>query len=434
MNLSRRISSILQLQRPTSSNLHLLKENQPLQTLQLPSQVELTGARTIVLEELNDLFQERICNLGGKENILLVGEAGYSAEDDGASSGILEELSSALFQSPIKPNVQKANKSTLDGPNTSLTCTTSKSPSKSRILEFPIILAVFRVRLIMDSSNLIKEILKDIRLRTREFGSAVVGIVYSWETFKDEKKVEPKEQLRSLMSQVFKDQPWGVCCYNSSETKSILEVKQIITETMGVTTDGYQIIEDDGIQLGRSFRELVGQLGGKERFLLLGNICPSARNSEKARVFKEITQALFDDGLYKMDIQEEVDKTWRPEREKKPTKECIQLPKPSSFPYPLILVVFRSTFLEEEVNVVQIKEILADIKIRITRRSTHVIGVVCSDKSLERMKEQKYQILLQKILRQTFSCPTGVCSFVRTNLESVEGVKRCLCNVLNNRN
>lgn len=430
MNLSQRLSSTFQVQRPTSSDLHLLNENQPLQNFQLLSQVQLTRAQNLGLDGLNDLFQESIINLGGKENILLVGESGYCPEDDGGSSKLLEELSSALFQSPKKAKVWKPDNNTTDGPNTSLTCITSKAVSKSRMLEFPIVLAVFREQLIMDSKNLIKEILKDICLRTKEFRSAIVGIVYSWETLNDGKKIKSKEQLRNLMRQVFKDQPWGVCCYNSSEPKSILEVKQMITKTIGVTTGGYQSVEDDSMQLERSFKELVGQLGGKERFLLLGNICPSPRNSEKTWVFREITKALFDDDHCKMDTQEEEDQAETLERQKKSTKACIQLPKPRSFPYPLILVVFRSAFLEEEDNMAQVKEILADIKIRVTMNSTQVIGVVCSDKTLQKTKEQRYQILLQKILHQTFSCPTGVCSFVRTNLESVEVVKRCVCNVL----
>ncbi|KAM3927291.1 uncharacterized protein RB166_010030 [Leptodactylus fuscus] len=425
MSLSQWISSIRQLQRPTSSHLQLLHENQPLQTWQTSSQVELTKARTVGYDGLNDLFQENVTNLGGKENILLVGEAGYSQDNDGGGSGLLEELSSALFQLPMKENFCKSGKNATDGSKTSLTCVISRSPSESRTLEFPVVLVVFRVPLITDSTNLIKEILKDIRVRTKEFGSAIVGIVYSWEPLKDEKKTESKERLKNVMSQVFKDQPWGVCCYNSSEPRAILEVKRIITKTMGVTTtDGYQVIEDDGLQIGRSFRELVGQLGGKERFLLIGNICPYACNSEKAQVFKEITKALFDD-----DNLEE-DTTITPETQKKVAKECIRLPEPKPFPYPLILVAFRSTFLKEEVNMAQVKEILADIKARVKMCSTQVIGVVCSERPLENAKEQSYQIMLQKILSQTFNCPTAVCSFVRTNLESVEGVKRCVCNVL----
>lgn len=431
MSLSQWISSILQLPRPTSSHLHLLNENQPLQTWQLSSHVELTGARNVGSDGLNILFQEKITNLGGKENILLVGESGYSPEDDGGSSGMLEELSSALFQLPRKAIFWKTGKNTTNGSNPSLSYVTSRSPSESRMLEFPIVLAVFQVRLITGCTNSIREILKDIRFRTREFGSAIVGIVYSWEAFNDETKIKSKEQLSNLMSQVFKNQSWGVCCYNSSDPKSILEVKQVIMETMGVTrTDRYQSIEDDRIQLERSFQELVGQVGGKERFLLVGNICPFTCNSEKTWVFKELTKALFDDDHCMMEAQEEEDQAVTPEMERKSTKECIQLPKPRSFPYPLILVVFRSTFLKEEVNMSQVKEILADIKKRVTMCSTQVIGVVFSDEPLEGTKEQRYQTQLQKILHRTFSCPTGVCSFVRTNTQSVEGVKRCVCNVL----
>ncbi|XP_073402920.1 uncharacterized protein [Dendrobates tinctorius] len=420
------ISSVLQLQRPTSSHHHLLNESQPLQTWQISSQVELTGARNIDDKTLNDLFKERMSNIGGKENILLVGEAGYSPEDEDSTSGLLEELLSALFESPKR--AKKPNKNATDGSNTSLTCSTSRSPSKSRTLDFPIVLTVFRVQFIMDASNSIKEILKDIQLRTREIGSAIVGIVYSMETSKDEKKMASMEELRKFLSQVFKDQPWGVCCYNSSEPRSILEVKRIITKTMGViTTGGYQLIEDDQIQLEKSFRELVIQLGGKERFLILGNICPSARNSEKARVFKEMSKALFDDDPYKIDNSKEDGKSGAAGNQK---KECIQLPKPKSFPYLLILVLFRTMFLKEEDNMAQVKEILTDIKSRLTMSSTRVIGVICSDEPLEKPEEQTFHILLQKILRQTFSCPTGVCSFVRTNLESVAGVKICVCNVL----
>ncbi|XP_056426003.1 uncharacterized protein LOC130367554 [Hyla sarda] len=431
MNLSERISSILQFLRPSSSDLHLLNESQPLQNWQTSSQVKLIGTRNVGSDGLNDLFWERISNLGGKENILLVGEAGYNPGDDGGSHEMLEELSSALFQLPKKEHFWKANKKTTYGTNNFMTSITSKSPSKSRMLEFPIVLAVFRGRLILDSTNMIKEILKDIQVRTKQSGSAIVGIVYSWDTFHDEKKMEPMGQLGNWMSQVFKDQPWGVCCYNSSEPKSILAVKRIIMETMGVTTssDGYQLIEDDSVELERAFGELVVQLGGKERFLLLGNVCPSARNSERTRVFKEVIKALFGDDQCKMDTHEKEDNRI-PGNQKKSSKECIQLPKPRSFPYPLILVVFRSEFLKDEENMAQVKEILVDIKTRVTMCSTQVIGVVCSEEPLERAQEQGYQMVLQKILHQTFRCPTGVCSFVRTKLESVDGVKSCVCNVL----
>ncbi|XP_072000766.1 uncharacterized protein [Engystomops pustulosus] len=422
MSLSQWISSVFQLQGQTSSHLHLLHEDQPLQPRRPPRQVELTGARNVGSDGRHDLFQKVVADLGGKENILLVGEAGYCPGDDGGSSGMLEGLSSALFQSPRRANFLKNVKSPVTGSNTSLTCVTSRSPAKSRTLEYPIILGVFRASRIMDSTELVKEILMDVQLRTREFGSTIVGIVFSRERLEEEKKNESKEQMKNVMSQVFKNQRWGVCSYSSSEPGSILGVKQMINETMGVT-DGYQVIEEDSIEVERSFQELVRQLGGKERFLLLGNICSSAHNSEKAQVFKEITKALFDD-------YEEVDKVVAPERPKKST-ECVQLPKPRPFPYPLILVVFRSTFLKLEVNMVQVREILADIKERITMSSTKVIGVICSEEPLEKMVEDKYQILLKKILHQTFSCPIGVCSFVRTSLESAEEVKRCVCDVMN---
>ncbi|XP_075061105.1 uncharacterized protein LOC142149694 [Mixophyes fleayi] len=438
MSLSRWFSSVFHPQRPTSSHLHLLNENQPLQNLQPPTLVELTGARPIGVDGLNALFQETIFNLGGKESILLVGEAGCSPENDGVNGGMLEDLSFALFQLPEKHYVQRKEDRPVTAPNKALSCVTSKSPSKSRMLEFPVILAVFWEKSIMDPSNrtLMKEILRDVKVRTRKSRSKVVGIIYTREPLEGQKNSDSKQHLHNLMSHIFKGQLWGVCCYSKAQPKSILEVKWTIMETLeGKIGDQDEYTEDQTTVLERSFRDLVYQLGGKERFLLLGNICPSIRPSERAGIFKEITKALFDDtenfcDTYKRGNEEVTLDLGKDVK----SPECIQLPHPKPFPYPLILVVFTSTFLKEDVNRAQVKEILTDVKMRVKKSSTQVVGVVCSQEPMEEVEEKELHALLQKILHQTFSCPTGVCSFVRDDLESVDGVKRCVCHVLKQRN
>lgn len=112
------------------------------------------------------------------------------------------------------------------------------------------------------------------------------------------------------------------------------------------------------------------------------------------------------------------------------SKECVQLPTPRPFKYPLILVVFRSSFLKEDTNKAQVKEILSDIKTRVKMSSTQVVGILCSQEPLGEPEQVELQMALQKILGQVFNCATAVCSFVRTRPETVDQVKRCVCGIL----
>lgn len=112
------------------------------------------------------------------------------------------------------------------------------------------------------------------------------------------------------------------------------------------------------------------------------------------------------------------------------SKECVQLPTPRPFKYPLILVVFRSSFLKEDANKAQVKEILSDIKTRVKMPSTQVVGILCSQEPLGEPEQVELQMALQKNLCQVFNCSTAVCSFVRTRPETVDRVKRCVCGIL----
>ncbi|KAM4678273.1 uncharacterized protein O3C94_010211 [Discoglossus pictus] len=435
MSLSQWFGSIFSSHRQTSSHLHLLNESQPLQDLQSPNQVELRGAHPIGEQGFEEAFQEKISNLGGRESILLVGEAGYSSENDGGYSGILQELSFALFQSPEK-GAQEANEGggTLgEQRDTEINCFTSKAPSKCRIIQFPVILVIFRVTVIMDLVNttLIKEVLKDIKVRTRDSGSALVGIVYSYEELSRETKAEAVLHFGQLIGQVFRRQAWGVCYYVSSSPDTILEVKRTIMETADVEARGpnqEKPQEASKCELERSFMDLVSRFGGKEQFLMVGNICPSARPSEKAGVFKELARALFGDDVTPSNSSGVMRVATG--RDGGSSTDCTRLPKPRSFPYPLILVVFRSTFLKEEVNRPQVKEILVDIKLRAKRPNTQVIGVICSLEELNEEEWQRCRSILYKLLNLTLGGPVGVCSFVRSKPESVREVKRCMCDFI----
>lgn len=231
MSLSQWITSIFQPQRPTSCHLHLLNEYQPLQTMNLE---ELAKPGPTGEPSLDLIFNESISDLGGKESILLVGEAGYSPENADRNRGMLGELSFALFGTP------KINVEVHEGSSNTRSCVTSKSPSKSRMLDYPVVLAVFLDALLMDVANttLVKEVLKDVQLRTRDSRSAVVGIVLTREPAQEDINTGPKEKLAELMSQVFRRQSWGVCCYISLQPKSIHEVKWTIIKTLGGTFKG----------------------------------------------------------------------------------------------------------------------------------------------------------------------------------------------------
>ncbi|KAM9312183.1 uncharacterized protein PAF06_010101 [Gastrophryne carolinensis] len=434
MSVSQWITSFFQPQRPTSCNQHLLNKVQPLHTLQPLDPVELMEAQPVVDPALELSFQKNISNLGGKENILLVGEAGCNADD--WNRGLLEDLSFALFGMPQKlPSWKKGMKAS-KGHQRSLSYVTSDSPSKARMLDFPIILAIFRDTLITDTSNstLLREMLSDVQLRTRKSGSAVVGIVYVHQPCTEERAMELRDLLSKLMSRIFRRQPWGVCCYFTFQSKSIEEVKWTIVKTLSGVTGVDLYSEYQSFDVNRSFRDLIVQLGGKERFLLVGNICPSTSPSEKAGAFKELTKALFDDAEESctMGAQQAEEESLTTEQKMTSSKECLQLPKPRPFPYPLILVAFRSAFIKEESNRAQIKEILADIKTRVKMSSTRVIGVVCSQEQLEEAERLELQLLLQKFLCQIFDCSIAVCSFVRTKPETVDHVKRCVCGILCN--
>lgn len=426
MSLFQWITSIFQPQRPTSCHLHLLNEYQPLQTMQSLNPEELTKPGPTGESSLELIFNESISDLGGKESILLVGEAGYSPENGDRNRGILGELSFALFGTP------KNNVEVHEGSSNTRSCVTSESPSKSRMLDYPVILAVFLDTLLMDTANktLVKEVLKDVQVRTRDSRSAVVGIVLIREPCQEDINTGPKEKLAELMSQVFRRQPWGVCCYFSLQPKSIHEVKWTIVKTLGGTFKGEDAYSEyQNCDLVGLFRDLVYQLGGKERFLLLGNICPSVSPSRKVGVFRELTTALFDDIEDScMLASQQSGLTFG--RNVMSSNECAKLPTPRSFPYPLILVVFRSSFLKEDSNKAQVKEILVDIKMRVEMSSTQVVGILCSQEPLGEPEQTKLELLLQKVLCQVFNCSTAVCSFVKTKPESVDQVKRCVCNIL----
>ncbi|XP_068128166.1 uncharacterized protein [Hyperolius riggenbachi] len=431
MSFSQWISSIFQPQRPTSCHLHLLNENQPLQTMPPLNPVEFNEYATVGESTLDLLFQESISSLGGKENILLIGQAGVNPENNDENRRVLEELCFTLFGQPR--NYPSWMKDAGAGEETSkaLSCVTSKSPAKCRMLDYPVILPVFRDTLLRESTytTLVREVLKDVQIRTRKSGSVVVAIVYSQEPYEEESIMKAKEHLGKLMTQIFKKQPWGICCFCSFQPESIKEVKRTIDRTLGRKLRGQELYSEyQNYDVDRSFQDLVCQLGGKERFLLLGNVCPSTRPSKKAGAFKELIKALFDD----QDVNPSSDEGGLNLRRNIMTsEECSQLSSSRSFPHPLILVVFSSTFLKEDYNRAQVKEILVDIRTRIEMPSTQVIGVVCSQNRLDEAEKMELQVLLQKLLCQIFRCPTAaVCSFERTQSETADQVKRCVCGVL----
>ncbi|XP_072255407.1 uncharacterized protein [Pyxicephalus adspersus] len=425
MSLFQRISSIFQPQRPASCHLHLLNKGQPLQTSQTLDTVEVIESRPLGEPSLDLTFLESISDLGGKENILLVGEAGFNLENSDRNRRILGELSFALFGTPLKCLEVH------ERPSTSQSSATRKHLSKTRMLDYPVILLFFRDTLLMDVARktLVKEVLSDVQVRTKESKSAMVGIVLTQEPCQEEINTGPKEKLDQLMSQVFKRQPWGVCCYFSLQPQSIQEVKWTIIKTLGEKHEGENIYSEyQNNDPASLFQDLVHRLGGKERFLLLGNICPSASTPEKVGVFEELIHALFDDTEDTCALNSQ-QSALAFEGKTMSSKECVQYPETRSFPHPLILVVFRSSFLMEDCNKAQVKEILIDIKMRV-KASTQVVGVLCSQEPLGEHKQRELQNQLQKSLCHVFNCSPAVCTFVRTKPETVDQVKKCVCGIL----
>ncbi|KAM8972605.1 uncharacterized protein RCH25_018351 [Pelodytes ibericus] len=425
MSFSRWIYSFFQPQRPTLSCLHLLNESKPLRDLRTSNSVELVGTRAIREEEVEEAFQRVVSRLGGKNNILLVGEAGYSPENDGGSSGILPKLSHALF--PDKDPSWDMDE--VEGGDTGGSCLKSQATSKSRTLQFPVILVIFREALIADPANapLIREVLRDVKLRVKGSTPVLVGIIYSREPL-GEKNMVSQIHLELLMGQVFEELAWGICSYSRSQPETILDVKRTIKDTVETKTRGQciqSITDNTASELQMSFKKLVHRLGGKERFLLVGNLCPSPRPSERAVLFKELSRALFEEDLEYPPVN-----GGHRNGMFKTSGDCTQLPKPRSFPYPLILVAFRYTFLRDDANRTQVKEILADVRVRAKRCCTQVIGVICNPEDLEAEERQGCKALLLKNLRQTFGGSVGVCFYVRSKPETVEEVKRCICDVM----
>ncbi|XP_075434348.1 uncharacterized protein LOC142471429 [Ascaphus truei] len=288
MSLWHSISSFFSPRRPTSSHLHLLKESQPLRDLQPPNPVELRGARSIEEGALEMMFQERVSHLGGRESVLLVGEAGYSPASDGGSSGILQELSFALFRAPEKNGcANEGGEGAAEGDNSEVSCLTTRAPSESRIFPFPVILTVFRDALIMDSPNvtLIREVLKDIKTRTKGRKVALVGVAYSREEPEEETKMESQLRFGQLMGQVFGGRAWGVCSYVRTRPETIQEVKRTIRETVEGEARGQdpkKPQEDPTDDLDVSFKDLVSRLGGERAIPPGGDhlpLCPSHRTS-----------------------------------------------------------------------------------------------------------------------------------------------------------
>ncbi|KAE8620541.1 hypothetical protein XENTR_v10010316 [Xenopus tropicalis] len=425
MSLFHWISSRFQTQAPSSSQLNLVNDSLTLRNVQIHGPVQLIANRPIVEECIEDTFQEKLSHLGGKENVLLVGEAGYDKDKNGPYHGILQELSFALFHLPERGLPQKNDHENwnLEG----MKAGSSSSRAPSRMLQYPVVLVVFRATFILDSANtnLIREVLKDVRVRIKGSGSALVGIVYSQEELGTEAKSVSQMKFGLLIERIFQGYLWGICSYTRARPETILQVKRTIKETLqGKIAGQYKENNSaDASEIERSFKALVCCLGGKERFLLVGNICSSAQPSQRAAVFKELSEALFEERseLHYSQGQGRINNG--------PTEMCTKLPKPKPFPYPLILVVFRSTFLREEANRVQVKEILIDIRGRCNQSDTQVIGVVCSSEKLEEDIWLECQAHLDSVLQQTFRGPVGVCSFVRSRPESVEGIKRCVCNL-----
>uniref|UniRef100_A0A6I8RR48 Uncharacterized protein n=1 Tax=Xenopus tropicalis TaxID=8364 RepID=A0A6I8RR48_XENTR len=194
--------------------------------------LELIANRPIVEECIEDTFQEKLSHLGGKENVLLVGEAGYDKDKNGPYHGILQELSFALFHLPERGLPQKNDHENwnLEG----MKAGSSSSRAPSRMLQYPVVLVVFRATFILDSANtnLIREVLKDVRVRIKGSGSALVGIVYSQEELGTEAKSVSQMKFGLLIERIFQGYLWGICSYTRARPETILQVKRTIKETL----------------------------------------------------------------------------------------------------------------------------------------------------------------------------------------------------------
>ncbi|XP_069500214.1 uncharacterized protein [Ambystoma mexicanum] len=471
MGLADWLTTLFSHRRVTDSQISILTESQPLTNMAPHCNVVLRSARPVVdqgeglgtLRGLEVEFSRLVTCVGGKEKFLFVGDAAATGKTSGC--GIFQELSRCLFG-----NANGEAAGTL-GPEEKGKSNTSEekaqkgavevTAAKSRAFMYPAILVVFKLAILKETANkvTIREILKDVSARAKEASPVVIGIVYCEEEVSEEEEQACSRRLLRYLEEAFHPESGrgprvGVCLYAKFRPKSILGVRGCVWEMLRDTVAGYQQMSPESRNWSdldkdpqKAFCDLITQVGGKESFLLVGMLCPSVETADKVKLFQEVAHDLFDDQRNfadgstcrrsTKDDNNSLDEpnTVAPAGALKP---CTQLEKPQTFPFPVILVVFKLQFVKDKTSRVLIKEILRDIRGRCKGVAPAIVGILYSEEQTSEEHEQTSLSRLSRCLKETFHLnpgrglapPANVCFYVQSQPESILGVKRCICGVL----
>ncbi|XP_078524441.1 uncharacterized protein LOC144797622 [Lissotriton helveticus] len=473
MGLTNWLTTLFSHRRVTDSQINILTESQPLTNLTPDGGVVLQSARPVVHSEaastpcvLEAEFSHLVAQVGGKEKFLFVGDAVTAGKASGG--GIFQELSNHLFGNTvggsmgdtIPEEVTKSNIVTGKGQSGAVE-RAPPAPAKSRAFKYPAILVVFKFSILQEKANevTIREILKDVRSRSKEAAPAIIGIVYCEDDVSEEEERAAYHQLSRYLQDAFHPESSrgprvSVCLYTKSRPKSILGVRSCVWETLSYSAAGPPSIaaeskysRDQDADLQKKFQDLVARVGGKESFLLVGMLCPSSETAEKVKLFQEVAQDLFDDKRCPVEgsscahstkgngTSSQQPNAGNPGPSLKP---CTQLEKPQAFPFPVILIVFKLQFIKDRTSKVLIREILKDIRVRCKGVTPAIVGIAYSEEEASEEQEQTSLSKLSRYLKETFHLDAGsgcsplacVCFYVKSRPDSIIGVKKCICGVL----
>lgn len=473
MGLTDWLTTLFSHRRVTDSQINILTESQPLTNLTPDGGVVLQSAQPVVQGEaastlcvLEAEFSHLVAQVGGKEKFLFVGGAVTAGKASGG--GIFQELSNHLFGNTVgdtmgvtvPEEMGKSNVVTGKGQSGKME-RPLPAPAKSRAFKYPAILVVFKFTILQEKANevTIREILKDVRSRSKEAAPAIIGIVYCEDDVsEDEERAAYHQLLRYLQDAFHPESSRGprvsVCLYTKARPESILGMRSCVWETLSDSVAGPPSVHaeskycsDHDADLQKKFQDLVAQVGGKESFLLVGMLCPSSETAEKVKLFQEVAQDLFDDKRYPVKgsfCAHSTKGNGIPSQQPNAgnsgpsMKPCTQLEKPQAFPFPVILVVFKLQFIKDRTSKVLIREILKDIRGRCKGVTPAIIGIVYSEEQPSEEQEQTSLSKLSRYLNETFHLDAGggcsplacVCFYVKSRPNSIIGIKKCICGVL----
>ncbi|KAJ1079928.1 hypothetical protein NDU88_000152 [Pleurodeles waltl] len=193
--------------------------------------------------------------------------------------------------------------------------------------------------------------------------------------------------------------------------------------------------------LEAEFSQLVDQVGGKEKFLFVGDAVISGKASGGG-IFQELSNHLFgntDGGFKGVTATEEMGKSNTVTGKTQSGLVELTHPAPAKsrvFKYPAILVVFKLTILQEKTNEVTIREILRDVRSRCKEAAPAIIGIVYCENGVSEDEERAAYHRLLRYLQDTFHPESSrgprvsVCLYAKSRPKSILGVRSCVLETL----